>query len=390
MVDPSVRLVALLIALTGCSDNGGGSARTGGTGGADGSTSGPDAHVGGSGGNTPSDSGRGPEECEATPAPAPAATWVNATGNLAGMSSECGNLTLVSATPCSTRVIAGVAKKGLWATTDSGKTWEPLGTGAGSATITNRPSSIVYDPAHPGVFWESGIYNDGGVYRTNDDGATFEQLGSITHDDLVSIDFGDSARKTLLAGGHEQKQTLHRSTDGGQTWTNVGANLPATAHFSSLPLVVDGTTHLVGTCGWGEGDCGIWRTADGGDSWTRVSEIGVQSAPLWASDGTLYWPAGGNGVAASNDAGQTWTQASSQGVTGSPIELPDKRLVVVGGDHLLISSNGAKDWSPIGEPLPFAPSGVTYSALEKTFYIWHWDCGETVLPDAIMSAGFEG
>src|SRR6185369_11119165 len=93
---------------------------------------------------------------------APPAAWANATGNLAGMSSECGNLGLVSANPCSDMVIAGVARAGLWGTEDGGKTWVKLGAGAGSAVITNRISAIVYDPAAPGTFWESGIYNGGG------------------------------------------------------------------------------------------------------------------------------------------------------------------------------------------------------------------------------------
>jgi hypothetical protein len=32
---------------------------------------------------------------------------------------------------------------------------------------------------------------------------------------------------------------------------------------------------------------------------------------------------------------------------------------------------------------------VTYSAETKTFFVWHADCGASVLPDAIMSAGFD-
>jgi hypothetical protein len=334
------------------------------------------------------DSAPKPPDCEDLGSAAPSSAWVNATGNLAGMASECGNLTLVSAVPCTSRVIAGVAQKGLWESDDAGKTWVQLGTGAGSAPITNRPSSIVYDPTHPGLFWESGIYNGPGAYVTTDSGTTFTQLGDITHADLVSVDFTDPTRKTLLVGGHEQKQVLHRSTNGGQSWTNVGANLPNTTHFSSLPLVIDSTTHLVGACGWGDGDCGIWRTTNGGESWERVSELPVQAAPLWASDGRIYWPLGGSGIAVSSDQGETWSTATSQGVSGAPIELPDGRLVAVAGDHLQISSNQAKNWTPIGDVLPFAPSGVTYSALSKTFFVWHWDCGSNVLPDAIMSAGF--
>jgi len=60
-----------------------------------------------------------------TPSPSPAANrprlspsqgnWVNVTSNLAGMASECGNMTYVSAKPNEDLVIAGVAQRGLWA-----------------------------------------------------------------------------------------------------------------------------------------------------------------------------------------------------------------------------------------------------------------------------------
>ena len=43
--------------------------------------------------------------------------WVDATGNLAGKPSECGNLSYLAARPDSDQVIAGVAQQGLWAST---------------------------------------------------------------------------------------------------------------------------------------------------------------------------------------------------------------------------------------------------------------------------------
>src|SRR6476660_3636862 len=98
------------------------------------------------------------------------AQWVNVTGNLAGMPSECGNLCLLSPVPGQDRIIAGIAKRGLWQTTDGGATWTALGQGAGSDAIVNRPSRIVYDPTDARTFWESGIYNSFGIYKTSDNG----------------------------------------------------------------------------------------------------------------------------------------------------------------------------------------------------------------------------
>ena len=113
-----------------------------------------------------------------------AAQWVNVTGNLAEMPSECGNLCLLSVVPGQDRIIAGIAKKGLWQTTDGGASWTPLGQGAGSDAIVNRPSRILYDPTDANIFWESGIYNSFGIYRTKDGGQTFQHLGSAKHNDF--------------------------------------------------------------------------------------------------------------------------------------------------------------------------------------------------------------
>ena len=334
--------------------------------------------------------GRGGSGAAGSSAGAPPSAWANATGNLAGLASECGNLTLVSATPGTMTVIAGVAKVGLFASKDRGAKWDALGKGSGSATITNRPSSIVYDPEDATTFWESGIYNGGGVYRTNDAGEAFEQLGDVTHNDLVSIDFGDPDRKTLLVGGHEQKQTLYLSTDGGTSFEQIGKNLPADSHFSSNPLVLDQDSFLLGSCGYGDGACGIYRSTDRGAHWDRVSELPAQARPLVATDGTLYWSLiYDGGIARSDDGGSSWTKASDNIVTGYPVELPDGRILALRGTHVVVSSDQASTWTEVGDALPWKPSGVTYSVAAKTLFVWHWDCGDKVLDDAILSAGFD-
>lgn len=346
-----------------------------------------------SSGDDGSDSGPPATECderpEATQAPPP--QWVNVTGNLASFPSECGNLTLLSARPCTDEIIAGVALGGLFMTNDGGASWNPLGTGEGSAVITNRPSSIVYDPEHPAVFWESGIYNGGGVYRTDDGGVTFVQLGDFGHDDLVSVDFSDPERKTLLAGSHEQTQRLMYSNDGGQSWTDIGPNLPADSNFSSAPLVIDASTFLVGACGYADATCGVFRSTDAGATWVNAApDLPVVARPLWASDGAIYWSTiYDSGIARSDDGGASWTKVAEGLVSAPAVELADGRLMATTADHVVISSDRGVTWEPVGEPLPFKPAGVTFSAATKTIYVWQWDCGNIVLPNAIASAGFD-
>jgi len=315
--------------------------------------------------------------------------WVNVTSNLAGMASECGNLTFVSSKPSEDLMIAGVAQQGLWGSSDGGTSWHRLGTGAGSAAIVNRTASIVYDPAHSNVFWESGIYNRNGVYRSDDDGATFSALGGIGHIDSVSVDFSDPNRRTLLAGGHEQSRTVYHSRDGGKTWANVGANLPAGTAFSSYPLAINSETFFTGhNPSWGGGTGGIFQSNDSGRTWTYIANRGGGAEPLVASDGSVYWPDGNGSMVRGTGQGSNWiwTEVAGNGTLMNvhPIELPDRRIASLTNQHVVISPDHGQNWQPVGPQLPFTPTGLTYSDFDNAFYIWHFDCGNKVLPNAIM------
>ncbi|HEV8245311.1 MAG TPA: hypothetical protein VGP93_06070 [Polyangiaceae bacterium] len=330
---------------------------------------------------------------------APAGNWANATGNLPMLAgADAGEVTIISAQPGTGRIIAGISKKGLFATDDGGTTWIKLGTGAGSAPIDHGPLAIVYDPLDPTIFWENGIYGStGGVFKTIDNGVTFQRLGDISHNDLVTVDFSDPDRKLLLAGGHEAKQKVFRSTDSGQSWTDIGSALPADSSFSSDPLIIDTQTFLVGGCGFGGGTCGVVRSTDAGATWTRTTTDGATGRPLWASNGSIYWTIiYDGGVTVSTDQGVTWSKAGGpvQNMSGSQTELPDGRIVTLGKTHLLQSADGGKTWTDIGEALPFPGQncntyGFTYSAELKTFFINHNNCSGNLIADAVYSSGFD-
>ena len=314
--------------------------------------------------------------------------WTDVTSNLPNLQS-CGNLTMLSPVPRSNMLIAGVAQQGLWATRDGGASWQPLGTGQGSARITNRPIWISYDPSNPARFYESGIYTGGGIFATSNGGTTFAQLGEVTHNDVVSIDYTDPDRKTLLAGGHEQSRTVWKSTDGGKSWTNVGLNLPSGTGNSSDPLIIDARTYLVNANAWGQVTPGIFRTTDGGVTWTRVSSLGPNGPPLVASDGSIYW-AVADALAKSTDRGVTWSQIGGGFVSElPPIEAPGGRLVTARPDTLVVSSDGGATWESFGPQLPYRPAGVVYSENQKALFIWYAACGTYVPSDAIHKLSYE-
>jgi photosystem II stability/assembly factor-like uncharacterized protein len=323
----------------------------------------------------------------ATTVQATAAAWVDVTANLVGLDSECGNLHFLTARPDRDMLIAGVASQGLWASEDGASEWTPLGRVGGSAFVNNRATSIVFDPADPRRFWESGIYG-AAIFQTRDNGASFEALGHVPHSDLVSVDFTDPRRQVLVSGTHEAPR-VYRSRDGGRSWEDISAGLPPNIGSASLPHVVDSSTYLLGTK-FGR-DSAVFRTTDGGASWSAVYAGSVSGRPLVTQpDGRIYWLLEkGGGLITSGDGGSTWEEMLTWGPVGGPVgsllELPDGRFATIGPSNVIISDDQGRHWRAIGPTLPYEPFGLTYSPHHEAFYIWRFYCDKTVERNPVIA-----
>lgn len=299
--------------------------------------------------------------------------WTNVTANVGGDKWGYAGVTTMAAVPDSDTVIAGISERGLWATSDNGKTWKQLGE-KDALPIKNRPYQIIFDPKDPKTFWESGSYGSG-VFQTTDAGQTFRRLGIIEHVDGLGVDFTDPQRKLLIAGLHERERSVQKSTDGGQTWQQIGDKLPDKTNFSNDVIVLDSNNYLCNAAGWKQDNghplaFGIFRTADAGKSWTKVSDAGPSGPPLVASDGAIYWQTLWNGgLVKSVDHGQTWQKLTGP-VKSNPIEISDGKLVAAVDSQLLVSGDGAKTWAKLGEPIPYKPSGIIYSDKSRSIYAW--------------------
>jgi photosystem II stability/assembly factor-like uncharacterized protein len=314
---------------------------------------------------------------EPTAPPPSAPGWINVTGKLGGDKWGVGGVTTMAAVPQSDMVIAGVSEAGLWESSDGGKTWQMLGA-KDQTPVANHPYQIIFDPKNPAVFWESG--NTGpGVFRTNDAGVSFHRLGNIENVDGIGIDFTDDQRKTIVVGIHDQPRSTQRSIDGGKTWMLVGDKLPPKTNISNNVIVFDAKTFVVNAAGWKRDGTqvgaqllayGIYRTQDAGMSFAKVSDAGPSGPALVASNGAIYWQTlWNNGLVKSADQGKTW-QPLPGAVKVNPIELPDGKLVAVIDSQLNISADGGQTWKQFGEPIPFAPSGLTYCAKTRSLYAW--------------------
>jgi photosystem II stability/assembly factor-like uncharacterized protein len=308
------------------------------------------------------------------------AAWVNATGNLANMPSECGDLQSIYAVPNVNLTVTGVANNGIYATSDGGTTWTRL-----TNLATMRMMQMHFDPDHPDTWYAGGIYHTPGIVKTTDAGATWVGFNGIGTNDGFSVDFSDPQRLTLLAGGHESQGNLYRSTDAGATWTNIGC---PTGGYSSFPYIVDTQTYLMGIQG-----VGMYRSTDAGGSWTQVSSVAPISHILKTEAGDLYYTGGSNVNKGSSD-GATWTRLNNILVAGAaPVELPGGKIAIINGNGIAVSDNKGATWSANRcRPLPSVITsfwafnvgiGFAYNSVAGAFYTFHWGCASAVAPDEI-------
>jgi photosystem II stability/assembly factor-like uncharacterized protein len=295
--------------------------------------------------------------------------WVNVTHNVGGDKWGYAGVCTIACVPGADEVIAGVSEAGLWSSTDGGATWSAMGQGGDAGSrITNRPSRVIFDPKDPKVFWTSGCYGPG-VFKTADGGKSFQRLGDVSHVDGLAIDWADPQRQTMLVGLHEQARSLMKSTDGGKGWQNIGKNLPDKTNHSTEPILIDARTYLTNTAGWlKDHTFGIYRTADGGATWKKVSDLGAAGRPLVAADGAIYWVyLWGGGIIKSTDQGKTWQKLPGP-VKQVPIELPGGRLVAAVAKVLYTSADAGKTWQPCGPAMPFAPGAIAFCEKRNCFY----------------------
>jgi photosystem II stability/assembly factor-like uncharacterized protein len=303
------------------------------------------------------------------PPPAPGDSWMDITHNIGGDKWGYAGITALVAVPDSDRIIAGVSEQGLWTSGDGGESWTRLGA-ADKVQITNRPYQIIFDPKDPRHFWESGN-NGPGLFVTADAGKTFSRIGDVTDVDGLGIDFTDPARQTIVIGHHERERSTEKSTDGGKTWQRIGLKLPEKTNFSNDVIVLDGKTFIVNSAGWKQGlSFGIYRTADGGDSWTKVSDFGPDGPALVLSGGMIYWQALWNaGLLQSIDAGKTWAKLPGPVRGANPIAMDGKLLAPV-DKQLYVSADAGKTWQKFGDELPFKPTGIAYNAKTRSIYAY--------------------
>ena len=237
------------------------------------------------------------------------------------------------------RFYAGTGSGGLFKTTDGGASFEAVGDGAFSLSI----GDIALDPQDAQTVWVgtgeanggggSLTYGGSGVWRSRDGGATWEPRGLERTGTIgrVVVHPTDPDRVWVAAAGKlfeaDDQRGVFRTTDGGESWTRtlgvdgitgvidlaVNPRSPDTLYAATWTRQRRPDTRSYGGPG-----SGVWRSADGGATWTRLAgglpsgSLGRIGLAVAASRPTVVYavvtdPTGNSvGTYRSTNGGDTW------------------------------------------------------------------------------------
>jgi photosystem II stability/assembly factor-like uncharacterized protein len=236
-------------------------------------------------------------------------------------------------------------------------------------------------PDQPNTFYFGAA--GGGVWKTDDAGATWHSLGDTLPASAVgALAIAPSNPQTIYVGTGQvaprydiqSGNGVYKSTDGGKTWQSAG--LAATRHIGAILVdPKDANTVLVGALGHYFGpnpERGIFRSTDGGKTWKRTlfvdANTGIVDLAADPSNPNIVFAAAwqvrnypwlsyfqpnagaGSGVYKSTDGGVSWKRLAGHG-------WPDATLGRIG----LATSSGGRvyavvDAAPNSGNVPHAAS----------------------------------
>jgi hypothetical protein len=225
--------------------------------------------------------------------------------------------------------------KGVFVTSDVGKTW----------IAGQLPKSQVTSITHCGQYLFANAENSSshGVLRSTDDGFSWSVIG-LAQKDIFCLGNFDTVVYAFDASA--TKSNLFVSTDYGISWAPKG-KLDSTVYC----LWVEKDYVLAGAQG------GVYRSSDGGQTWSRSLAIGgQQTRSLLRVGSTLLAGTGpGDGVYISHDDGVSWS-ASNAGLTGYlnvwDIKYLQGKIYLASDAGVFESTDLGQSWQNISNGLP--------------------------------------
>ncbi len=233
---------------------------------------------------------------------------------------------------------------GVWKTSDGGINWEPITDG--SVFGTGSVGAIGLSDADPNTIYvgmgespiRGNVSHGDGVYKSTDAGKTWKRLGleDTRQISRIRVNPKNPDIVYVAAQGHvwgpNDQRGVFRSKDGGKTWQKV---LYRSDKAGANDLILDPTNaNILYAAFWevyrkpwtlesGGAGSGIFKSMDGGDTWTEITRnpglpkgtigiVGITASPAVADRLWAIVEAEDGGVFRSENGGKTWTKTNEE------------------------------------------------------------------------------
>jgi photosystem II stability/assembly factor-like uncharacterized protein len=230
---------------------------------------------------------------------------------------------------------------GVWRTLDAGITWDPV---SDETDMAGSIGAIAVAPADPNVVYvgtgeacpRGNVSPGNGMWKSTDAGRTWSRAGLPEAGQVgaVVVHPRDENLLYVAALGHifgpNEERGVYRSKDGGATWERI---LHRDENTGAVDVVMDPSNprilyaalwqvrRMPHTLESGGPGSGIFKSTDGGDSWTEISgndgfpegplgRIGIAVSPANPDRVWAMVEAERGGLFRSEDAGETWRRVN--------------------------------------------------------------------------------
>ena len=254
-----------------------------------------------------------------------------------------GRSAAVSGVPTSRNVYyMGATGGGVWRTDDAGQSWNNISDGffggsIGAVAVSEWDPNVIY--VGGGEKTVRGNVSPGdGAWKSEDAGATWRRIGLEDSQHISRIRIHPKNPDVAYAAvmghlfGPNQQRGVYKTIDGGVTWERI---LFVDEDTGAGDLAMDPTNPRILYAGFwqvrrtpyslssGGAGSGLYKSVDGGESWTELSENdGLPEGPLGAigitvsptNNQNLYAmiEAEEGGVFRSRDGGETWVRVNEE------------------------------------------------------------------------------
>jgi photosystem II stability/assembly factor-like uncharacterized protein len=282
----------------------------------------------------------------------------------------------------------GATGGGVWKTADGGRSWANVSDGffggsIGAVAVSEWDKNVVY--AGGGEVTVRGNVSHGeGVWKSTDAGKSWKFAGLADSRQIPRLRIHPKNPDLVYAAvlghlfGRNEMRGVYRSRDGGANWERV---LSAGDQVGAVDLAMDPTNPRVLYAGlWrvrrtpyslesGGPGSGLWKSADGGDTWTdltgnpglpkgTIGIVGVTVSPTNPENVYAILEAEDGGVFRSRDGGKTWTRTNEDRALRQRAwyysriyaDPGDEESVYVVNVQFQHSKDGGRTFSPVRVP----------------------------------------